>query len=105
MELYHEIKEEAYVVILAGTLDGTNAPEIDIALKKAIKSQKKEVIINCQNLKHITSAGIGIFLSNLPVIKEQGMELIFQGMNANIRKVFAMLGLDSLLKISEPTTF
>ena len=40
MELYHEIKENAYVVILAGNLDRNNASEIDLNLKKAIHSQK-----------------------------------------------------------------
>jgi anti-anti-sigma factor len=101
MELYHEIKEKAYVVILAGSLDGSNAQEIDFALKKAIKSRKDQILIDCRNLKYISSSSIGIFLANLPSIKHLGMDLVFYDMKPNIRKIFMALGLDSLVKISD----
>ena len=101
MELYHEIKEQAYVVILSGSLDGNNAGEIDNLLKKALKSRKKNVLINCRNLNFISSAGIGIFLSNLPEIKEKNINLIFFGMNAGVKKIFTYLGLDTILTIKD----
>ena len=101
MELYHEIKEQAYVVILSGSLDGNNAGEIDNLLKKAVKSRKKNVLINCRNLNFISSAGIGIFLSNLPEMKERNINLIFFGMNEGVKKVFNYLGLDTVLTIKD----
>jgi anti-sigma B factor antagonist len=101
MELYHEIRDQAYVLILSGNLDGDNAGEIDNLLKKALKSKKKNVLINCRNLNFISSAGIGVFLSNLPEYREKNINLIFFGMNPGVKKVFTYLGLDTVLTIKD----
>lgn len=101
MELYHEIKENAYVLILAGALDGNNAGEVANMLQKALKSEKPKILIDCRQLNYISSAGIGIFLSNLPTVREQGKELIFYGLNESNRKVLHVLGLNDLIKITD----
>ena len=101
MELYHEIKENAYVVILAGNLDQNNANEIDFTLKKAIHSQKDKILVDCRNLNYITSEGIGIFLSNLPPIREKGMDLVFCGLQPQNQKIFEVLGLDKLVLLTD----
>ena len=104
MELYHEIRTDAYVLILAGTIDESNAAELNQAIHKAIKSRRDRIIVDCHKLAHISTAGIGIFLSNLPHIREKGIWLTFEGMNAKTRQVFEMLGLDTLL-LSSDTSF
>ncbi|GEO03174.1 hypothetical protein AAE02nite_08380 [Adhaeribacter aerolatus] len=101
MELYHEIKAQAYVLILSGNLDGNNTGEIDNILKKAVKSKKKNVLVDCRNLKYISSAGLGVFLSNLPAFKEKAINLIFYGLRPGVRKVFSYLGLDAILTIKD----
>jgi anti-anti-sigma factor len=99
MELYHEIQENAFVVILSGSLDNNDTNEIDSMLKKAIKSCKSNIIVDCYNLNYISSGGVGVFLANLPSIKAHKMELIFCNMQPNTRKVFNFLGVESLVKI------
>ena len=99
MELYHEIQEDTYLIILSGNLDSNATNEIDISLKKAVKSCKSKIIVDCYNLNYISSGGIGVFLANLPGIKAHNMELIFCGLQPNTRKLFSLLGLESLVKI------
>jgi len=101
MELYHEIREKAYIIILAGSLDGYHAGEITNMLNKAIKSRKKNILVDCSKLITVSSSGMGIFLSYLPGIKVKQMNLIFFGMNAGVRKVFTLLGLDTILNIQD----
>jgi anti-sigma B factor antagonist len=101
MELYHEIRPDAYVIILTGTIDGSNAGELDIALHKAIKSQQGQILVDCHKLNFIASAGIGIFLSQLPQLREKGISLAFEGLNTKNRKLFQMLGLEGLLRVSD----
>jgi anti-sigma B factor antagonist len=101
MELYHEIREQAYVLILAGNLDGNNAGEINNLLNKAIKSKKKNVLVDCRNLNYISSAGLGVFLSNLPGLKEKHINLVFFGMKPEVRQVFSYLHLDAVLTIRD----
>jgi len=101
MELYHEIKENAYVVILAGNLDRNNASEIALNFRKAIHSQKAKILVDCRNLNDITSEGIGIFLSNLPSIRDKGMDLVFCGLKPHTQKAFEELGLDKLVQLTD----
>lgn len=97
MELYHELKDDAYILILSGALDENNTGEIDLALKKAIKSEKQKIVVDCGQLNYISSAGIGIFLSNLPFITDKGKKLEFTQINSNVLNVFQVLGLDHLV--------
>jgi anti-anti-sigma regulatory factor len=45
--------------------------------------------------------GIGIFLSNLPHLRQKGIQLTFAGLNAKTRQVYQDLGLDSLLSLPD----
>jgi anti-sigma B factor antagonist len=101
MELYHEIRTDAYVLILAGAVDESNATELNQALHKALKSQRDKIIVDCHKLAYISTAGIGILLPNLPHIREKGIQLIFEGMDEKTRHVFQVLGLDALLSLSD----
>jgi len=101
MELFHGIKENAYVVILAGNLNRNNASEIVLTLKKAIQSQKDRILVDCRNLNDITSEGIGIFLSNLPSIRQRGMDLVFYGLQSLNQKVFEVLGRDKIILLTD----
>lgn len=101
MELYHEIRPDAYVLILAGSIDGSNAGELDIAFHKAIKSKREHILVDGHKLSYISSAGIGILLSHLPHLRQKGIRLTFEGLNTNIRQVFQLLGLDNLLTFSD----
>ena len=101
MEFYHEIKENAYVIILAGNLDKNNASEIALNLRKAIHNQKARILVDCRNLNDISSEGIGVFLSNLPSIREKGMNLVFCGLQPHAQKAFEELDLDKLVQLTD----
>jgi anti-sigma B factor antagonist len=101
MELYHELRTDTYVIILAGSIDESNAGELNLAIHKAIKSQRDKILVDCHKLAYISSAGIGIFLANLPHIREKGIQLSFEGMKDKTRQVFQVLGLESLLHFSD----
>jgi anti-sigma B factor antagonist len=101
MELFHEIKTDAYVIYLTGAIDGSNAGELDIAFQKAIKSQRKHILLDGHKLTYISSAGIGILLSHLPHLRQKGIRLTIDGLNAKTWKIFHILGLDNLLTFSD----
>jgi len=58
-------------------------------------------LVDCRNLNYITSEGIGIFLSSLPLIREQGRDLVFCGLQPKTKEVFEILGLDKLLLLTD----
>lgn len=101
MELYHEIRPEAYVLILAGLIDECDAAEIRQAFQKAVQSRLDTIIVDCHMLATISPACIGIFLSNLPLIRDKGVRLTFEGLSATSRQVFLGMGLEEMLQASD----
>ena len=101
MELYHEIKEKAFILILCGNLDGYNAGEINRMLKKAVKSRKENILVDCRNLQTVSSSGIGAFLSHLPDFKAHQINLVFFGLSLGVRKAFTFLGVDAIFTIND----
>ena len=94
------IKEGVCSVSLFGDLDANSSLDMDDVLSKAITSNNK-IIVNCNELNYISSAGLGVFMSHLDEVKEGNKKLVFYGMKENVKDVFNILGLDKLISSVE----
>ena len=90
------------VVLLAGELDAHTAVAADDALTKAVKAAFDYLLIDCQQLRYISSAGVGVLLSSLHACTEKQTKVIFYGLQPKIKNVFAVLGLERI--ITQATT-
>ena len=99
MEIRTITQEQVSILKLTGELDAGNAVQVDAELIYLIKKAPKQIWIDGKDLNHISSAGLGVFLSHLPSIKTANINLVFYNLNAKIRNVFTILGLDELLQI------
>src|SRR5687768_8616238 len=99
MEIRTNIHHNVSILSLTGELDAGNAVQVDAELIYIIKTQPQQIWIDGQGLNYISSAGLGVFLSHLPTIKGNNINLVFFGLNAKIRNIFTILGLDELLQI------
>jgi anti-sigma B factor antagonist len=84
---------------LKGELDASTSLEVYNALEEACKAGQKYIKINCRELKYISSAGLGVFLSHLPQFKITGTTLVVYHVNAKIMSVFRILGIDNIIPI------
>ena len=85
------------VLRLAGELDANTAVAADDALTKAVQAAYKHLLIDCQQLRYISSAGVGVLLSSLHACAERNIQIIFYGLQPKIKNVFAVLGLESII--------
>ena len=99
MEIRTNTKENVSIMQLVGELDAGNAVLVDAELLYLIKRAPKQLWIDGKELHYISSAGLGVFLSHLPAIKSAQINLVFYNLNAKIRNVFNILGLDEMLQI------
>lgn len=86
---------------LKGELDASNSLEVYQALEEAYKTGRKFIKINCKELKYISSAGLGVFLSHLPQFKKTGITLVIYHVNGKIRNVLRILGIDQIIPIKQ----
>ncbi|MCC2548423.1 STAS domain-containing protein [Hymenobacter sp. BT175] len=84
---------------LDGELDASSAVLLDTELNKPDVLQYQKVLIDCQRLNYISSAGLGVFISHLQRFQDAGVKLVFFNMQEKVHNVFEILGLDTLMTI------
>ena len=86
-------------ITIHGEIDASNSVTIDSELKAVFEGLEKNILLDCENLTYISSAGLGVIMSYIEDIKEQGINFVIYGLSDQVFEVFQILGLDVLLKI------
>ncbi len=84
---------------IIGELDASSSIQMDDALKQALEDGDVQMLIDCSGLEYISSAGLGVFVSNIEDIKSKNGSLVFCDVNEEILSVFQVLGLDKIVTI------
>jgi anti-anti-sigma factor len=56
------------------------------------------LIVNLNGVDYISSIGWGVFISNLKELREHGGDVVLTNMNANVRNIFELMELSSIIK-------
>ena len=99
MKITHEIKENTIIMTLDGELDASSSVLLDEELSDPEIMEYSKILVDCQNLHYISSAGLGVFISHLQRFEDAHIKLIFYNMQDKVRNVFEILGLDLLMTI------
>lgn len=86
------------VAILEGRLDTAASPETEKAMQPLFDCENKDIILDCTKLDYISSSGLRIFLMVLKNTKPKGCHVYIQGLNDDLRQVFAMTGFTNLFE-------
>ncbi|MFD2999407.1 STAS domain-containing protein [Pontibacter toksunensis] len=90
--------DKAAVIRFAGELDANSAVAADDTLSEVVNSDFDHLLIDCTELRYISSAGVGVFLSSFHACAEKKVDIIFYGLQPKIKNVFAILGLGKIFK-------
>lgn len=96
------IKKKGNAVIkdLHGMLDLQSSVKLADELKKLILSEPScHLILNLSDLEYIGSAGHGIFINTMNILKKSDLQMILCNMNNDIRKIFEMVELHDIFTI------
>jgi anti-sigma B factor antagonist len=99
MKITQEIKDNTVIMTLNGELDASSSVILDEELSDPEIMKYAKVLVNCQDLNYISSAGLGVFISHLQRFEDAQIKLIFYNMQDKVRNVFEILGLDLLMTI------
>lgn len=101
MQITTQKENNCCIIALNGDLDASSAILLDNELKKALEGMEKKILVDCEQLNYISSAGLGVFMSYLQEIEEKKASLVIYNLSDKVKKVFEILGLDDLLKITK----
>lgn len=91
--------QDTIVIRLDGDLDASSCLIVDQTIEKAVESKPAKILIDCQDLNYISSAGVGLFVSHIHTLKIQGIILVLFNMPLQVELVFKIIGINALIPI------
>jgi anti-sigma B factor antagonist len=71
--------------------------EAEIA--RALSERRFKIVMNCQGLAYIASAGLGAIMGAIEEVRENGGDIRLSELNETVRNIFEILGFTHLYKI------
>lgn len=92
----HETSEST-VITVHGFLDTATSVDLEKELQRVLRTRCFRIIIDLSGVDYISSAGWGIFLSEIRHIRQQGGDLCLVGMKPEVYEVYELLEFRSVL--------
>ena len=86
------------VLRVSGYVDTTTSPDLERRLQALLREKRFHIVVDLSGVEYISSAGWGIFISEIREIREQGGDLKLAGMIPDVREVFDLLEFENILK-------
>ncbi len=81
-----------------GFIDTTNAPMLEQSIENVMKESKFKIAINLENVEFISSAGWGVFVSEIREIREHNGDLVLVNMMPDVYDVYELMEFSSILR-------
>lgn len=93
------LENGALCVALSGDIDLGNADEFYSEVMTAYKETPANVYFVCDELNFIDSTTLGTFVKILKNVKADGFGMRFVGLQAKIKKLFLICGLNAIMEL------
>jgi anti-sigma B factor antagonist len=92
---------ELTVLGLDGYLDAHTAPSFEKAMQAEIDAGRVRIIVDGEQLKYISSAGLGVFMSFIEEVREKGGDIKICSLAPKVRQIFDILGFQAIYDMVE----
>jgi anti-sigma B factor antagonist len=89
------------VIRLEGFVDAHTAPQFEEAVQSVIDQGQHRIVVDCEKLTYISSAGLGVFMGFIEEVREQGGDIKICGLSPKVKQPFEILGFESLYDFCE----
>jgi anti-sigma B factor antagonist len=93
-----ESNPDVSVLSVQGYVDTTTSSELEESLKRLLKKGRFNIVIDLGGVNYISSAGWGIFISEIKSIRENGGDLKLASMIGDVYEVFELLEFQTILQ-------
>lgn len=80
------------VVEPVGMINAHTARTFEESLQKLLDSSRTQIVINCQGLEYIASAGLGVIMGLLNDVRDGNGDIRLSNMNQTVFNIFEILG-------------
>ncbi len=90
--------EDVTVLYPRGFINAHTVRGFDTAIQKAVARQRFRIVVNCEGLTYIASAGLGAMMGAIEEIRASGGDLRMASLNETVHNIFEILGFNHLYK-------
>lgn len=98
MEIRRVTEGNALILELVGRLNSAVSMQVEKQIKLA-SNDKKHILLDCQELSYISSAGLRAFLSGAKAVRKQKGSLALCNLPPGVQEVFEVSGFVDILNI------
>lgn len=95
---YDGDNKEIAIISARGFIDTTTAPDLEKKLEEQLALNKYKIIVNLENIDYVSSAGWGVFVSEIREIRENNGDLVLVNMSPDVYDVYELMEFSSILK-------
>jgi len=100
-DLSIEVRNEGVVTVVlpAGFINAHTVRDFECALEKLVTDRRYLILLNCQNLSYISSAGLGAIMGLIETVRENGGDILLSDLSENVFAIFDTLGFTQLYRV------
>lgn len=87
------------VVEPVGYINAHTAKHFENVLQDLIEKKQHRIVINCQGLEYVASAGLGVIMGFIDTIRENNGDIRMSNINETVLNIFDVLGFTQLYSI------
>jgi anti-sigma B factor antagonist len=89
-------EDDLSVICLEGYVDAHTAPQFEDAIQSELDDGQLRIIVDCQRLEYISSAGLGVFMSFIEEIRDQEGDVKICGLTPKVKRSLIFSGFRDL---------
>jgi len=93
------LENDLSIVALEGFVDAHTAPQFEDAVQKAVNSGSVRIVVDCEKLNYISSAGLGVFMSFIEEVRDRGGDIKICGLTPKVKHTFDILGFQDIFEM------
>jgi len=97
----HETRDQVQLVRLTGSLDMYSFPRLELQLNTLLQQGHHAILLNCQDLDYIGSAGLGALIGFAKQAREKGGDVKLLSVPDRIYKIIELLGFTKVLQVHQ----
>ncbi|HNX31372.1 MAG TPA: STAS domain-containing protein [Holophaga sp.] len=87
------------VVQPEGFVNAHTVRQFESALEELARSGRVTILLDCEHLNYISSAGLGAIMGLIEPIREQEGDILLCNLQRNVRSIFETLGFTQLYRV------
>ncbi|MCD8371775.1 MAG: STAS domain-containing protein [Clostridia bacterium] len=91
--------DEQLVIALYGEIDSSSSEDFYAQVNAIYSHDKKDLVFDCTALTFIDSTALGTFVKIFKHVKEGGNKLSLKNVQKNVKRVFHVCALDTIMEI------